>query len=192
MMFSGRLSAVQRIEFRVISKIFSAGVFMLAIALCSNATAADAPLASAGNLATCPAAVPFSNGIEIVKAIRVYTAANGESAFEDVTFKGEGKAYFKPGEIFTHTELGGAKKVQLISGPANVILKPHPTPYKEMFLTIQGSSAIVLPNGEKRDLTPGALVIFDDATSKTGHGGTTGPCGYVAINVVPADEAPKP
>lgn len=152
----------------------------------ASAAASDAPVAA------CSAAPPFPNGIQVVTALHVFTAANGESAFEDVTFNGYGKAYFKPGEMFFHTELGGAKKVQFVSGPANAVMPPHPTPYKEMFLTIQGSSAVVLPNGQERALTPGSLVIFDDAGSKTGHGGRTGPCGYVAINIVPADNAPKP
>ena len=151
------------------------------------------PLAMAQPAApACPAAVPFPAGIEMIKAVRVYTAADGESAFEELSFKGEGKAYFKPGELFFHNEFGDAQKVQLVSGPPNIILGPHPTPYREMFLTIQGQSSVVLPNGQSRDLTPGSLVIFDDATSKTGHGGRTGPCGYIAFNIVPADAKTKP
>ncbi len=133
----------------------------------------------------CPPAVPFPNGIEVFKAVRVYTAANGESAFEDVTYKGSSKAYFKPGELFSHVNFGAASKVQLISGPANVKLAPHPSPYTEIFMTLQGQSSVILPSGAKLDLTPGVMVIMDDMSSKTGHGGSTGPCGYVALNIVP-------
>ena len=156
------------------------------------ATAAESAPASAGKLGECPAATPFPTGIEVVKAVRVYTAASGDSAFETVTFTGEGKAYFKPGEVFTHIDLGAAKKVQFVSGPAGAVLKPHATPYKELFLTIQGSSTIVLPSGQEYAVNPGTLVIFDDVGSKTGHGGRTGPCGYVAINIIPADPVAKP
>ena len=148
--------------------------------------------ASDSALSHCPAAVPFPNGIEFVKAIRVYKAANGESAFETVEFKGESKAYFKPGEVFSHTLFANAAKVQIISGPANVVLPLHAPPGKEIFLTIQGSSTVVLPNGQEQAVLPGTVVIFDDGGSKTGHAGRTGPCGYVAINIVFPDSANNP
>ena len=166
--------------------------YAIAALLCASPAASQVAAAQAvpapSPLAQCPASVPFPNGVQVVKAVRVYTAANGESAFETVTYTGEGKAYFKPGEIFTHNDLGPAAKVQLISGPGNVLLKPHTGP-RELFLIIQGSSTIVLPSGQESAVTPGTLVFFDDATSKTGHGGRTGPCGYVAINIVPEPPA---
>jgi hypothetical protein len=161
-----------------------------ALSLAVSARAEDTPPA-AGKLAQCPAILPFPDGIAVIKGVRVYTAANGESAFEPLTFTGEGKAYFKPGEIFTHNDLGASQKVQFISGPANVVLKPHTAP-PEYFLTLQGSSVIVLPSGQEYAVNPGTLVFFDDSTSKTGHGGRTGPCGYVALNFWPAPPAPKP
>ena len=77
---------------------------------------------SGATLARCPASLPFPNGVEVLKAIRVYKAANGESAFETVEFKGESKAYFKPGELFTHNLLANAAKIQIVSGPANAVL----------------------------------------------------------------------
>jgi hypothetical protein len=147
---------------------------------------------ASGTLASCPAAVPFPNGVEVVKAIRVYRAAAGESAFETVEFKGESKAYFKPGELFSHTLLANAAQVQIISGPANVVLPYHAPKGKEIFLTIQGSSTLVLPNGQEQAVLPGTLVIFQDGGSKTGHAGRTGPCGYVAINIVYPDSANDP
>ena len=151
--------------------------------------AAETPASTDTALSHCPASVPFPNGISIIKAVRVFTAANGESDFETITYTGEGKAYFKPGEIFTHNDLGASAKVQFVSGPPNVILKPHKAP-REYFLTIQGSSVIVLPSGKEYVVNPGTLVLFDDETSKTGHGGRTGPCGYVAINFWPAPAKP--
>ncbi len=134
---------------------------------------------------TCAPALLFNDGIEVTKAVRVYTASDGQSAFEDVTYKGGSKAYFKPGELFAHVNFGAATKVQLVQGPPNVVLAAHPSPYKEMFMTLQGSSTVVLPSGARFEMRPGVLMIFDDMTSKTGHGGLTGPCGYVALNIVP-------
>lgn len=162
----------------------------LAAGACMAADATPAALQSASS-ADCPAAAPFPNGAQVIRGVRVYTAANGESDFETLTYTGEGKAYFKPGEIFTHNDLGPAAKVQVISGPANVQFKPHTGP-RELFLIVQGSSTIVLPNGKAYALTPGTVAFFDDATSKTGHGGRSGPCGYVAINIVPPEAGAKP
>ena len=162
-----------------------------AATLHADVTAAIPP-AAGGTLANCPAAVPFPDGVELVKAIRVYKASNGESAFETVEFKGESKAYFKPGELFSHTLLANTARVQLISGPANVVLPYHAPMGKEMFLTLQGSSTVVLPNGQEQAVLPGTLVIFQDGGSKTGHAGRTGPCGYVALNIVFPDGANDP
>ena len=162
---------------------------------CAAETPAATPPAATPNgsaLAGCPAAVPFPNGVEVLKAIRVYRAANGESAFETVQFKGESKAYFKAGELFSHNLLANAAKVQIISGPPNVVLPYHAPAGKEIFLTIQGSSTVVLPNGQEQAVLPGTLVIFDDGGSKTGHGGRTGSCGYVAVSVAFPDSANNP
>jgi len=175
-----------------------AGVLILINVAAANAVAAEPvpqiPPTAGGSsaLAKCPAAVPFPNGVEVVKAIRVYKANNGESAFETVEFKGESKAYFKPGEMFSHTLLANAAKVQIVAGPANALLPYHAPPGKEIFLTIQGSSTLMLPNGQEQTVLPGTVVIFDDGGSKTGHAGRTGPCGYVAINIAFPDSANNP
>ncbi len=177
------------------STAVSAATLFVLTSTCVATRAAEAPppdKAEGATLASCPPAVPFPDGVETVKAIRVYKAANGESAFETVEFKGESKAYFKPGELFSHAVLANAAKVQLISGPANVVLPYHAPLGKEIFLTIQGSSTIVLPNGQERAVLPGTVVIFDDGGSKTGHAGRTGPCGYVAVNIVFPDSANNP
>jgi hypothetical protein len=63
---------------------------------------------------------------------------------------------------------------------------------KEIFLTIQGSSTLVLPNGQEQPVSPGTLVIFQDGGSKSGHGGRTGPCGYVALSIAFPDSANDP
>jgi hypothetical protein len=164
-------------------KVFGARIIIAGLAIGAAGAALAQPSA-------CQASLPFPGGVAVVKALRVYTTPSGESDVETVDFNGESKAYFKPGELFTHTNLGGAEKVQLVSGPADVVLPPHPTPYREMFLTLQGSSTVVLKDGREFPVGPGTLVIFDDKTSRSGHAGRTGPCGYVALNIVPT--APKP
>lgn len=170
------------------------GIMFCAIGTALSAAEPNAAAvpATPGTLASCPATVPFPHGIEVIKAIRVYKAANGESALETVEFKGASKAYFQPGQLFGHNLLANAGKVQIISGPPNVVLPYHAPPGKELFLTIQGSSTIMLPNGTEQAVLPGTIVIFQDGGSKTGHAGRTGPCGYVAINVFFPDSANDP
>ena len=177
----------------VIASVFGLVCAMARAAQPATPVAVATPAGRSGSvLASCPAAVPFPDGVEAVKAIRVFKAANGESAFESVEFKGESKAYFKPGELFSHTLFANAAKVQIVSGPPNVTLPFHAPPGKEIFLTIQGSSTVVLPNGQEQTVLPGTVVIFDDGGSKTGHAGRTGPCGYVAINIAFPDSANNP
>lgn len=151
-------------------------------------------LAALGGLpahaADCPAAPPFAGGLHVIEATRVYTNAAGVSDFAPVTLKADGKAYFKPGELFYSLSFGAATKVQIVAGPANVVLPQHPSPGYEMFLTIQGQSVVTLPDGREKVLVPGSLVIMDDMASKTGHGGRSGPCGYVAVQIVPANRLP--
>lgn len=134
----------------------------------------------------CPAAVPFGHGLQVIDVVRVVTGANGESEFVDAKLTAKSRAYFKPGELFSAIDIGAAKRVQLISGPPNSKLPMHASLGYEMFLTIQGGSTVTLPNGQRRVLKPGSLVIMEDMGSKTGHAGETGPCGYVSVQVVPS------
>lgn len=149
------------------------------------ATAASKP-AAASNPA-CPPAFTFPAGVEIVKVVRVFTNAKGETELEFKELKGESRAFFKPGEMFTTTMLGPAKKVALVSGPPNVEIKLKPSPYKEMFLTLQGTVSVALKDGVQHPLPPGTLTIMEDMGSKDGHAGRIGECGYISLNIVPTD-----
>ena len=144
-------------------------------------------LASAATLSgtSCPAAMPFEGGLRIVDAVRVIKGSDGESEFMPVKIPAVTHAYFKPGELFASINFGPTEKVQIVSGPPNVTLPFHASQGYEMFLTVQGSSVVILPNGREWPLRPGSLVIMEDMGSKTGHAGRTGPCGYVSVQFVP-------
>lgn len=145
---------------------------------------ASSPHASAAP-PRCKPVDPFPGGLRVIEAVRVVKGADGESAFVPLKLTAGQHAYFRPGEMFGAIDFKGAKRVQIVSGPANVKLPYHASLAYEMFLTIQGESTVVLPNGDKRMAGPGTLVIMEDMGSKTGHAGLTGPCGYVAIQIVP-------
>lgn len=135
--------------------------------------------------APCPAAAVFPDGLRVVSAVRVVTGPGGESAFVPARLDAATHAYFKPGELFAAIDFKGAQRVQIVAGPPDVDLPYHASLAYEMFLTIQGSSTVILRDGQRRDIGPGMLVIMEDMGSKTGHAGRTGPCGYVALQIVP-------
>jgi len=101
----------------VIASVFGLVCAMARAAQPATPVAVATPAVRSGSVpASCPAAVPFPDGVEAVKAIRVFKAANGESAFESVEFKGESKAYFKPGELFSHTLFANARRCKSSRG----------------------------------------------------------------------------
>jgi len=156
---------------------------------------AAAPM-TAAPAAACerPAVDLFSKGVRVVKVVHVFIGPDGESHIEDTTMTGQTHTVAGSQMLFEQTVLGPSSKVSLIAGPGGVKLPTHPSP-RSLYLELAGSSFVSVASGDERELTPGTLAIFDDAGSKTGHGGRTGPCGYVAlaIAVAPsATDAPKP
>ena len=134
------------------------------------------------NTCGAPQAPLFPDGVKIVRLVRVFTGPDGESHFQDTALTGTQHALFNSGKTVTQTMLAEGIKVALIAGPANIDLPMHPQP-KTTFLELAGSSTVTVASGDKREITPGIMVEFDDPTSKTGHGGRTGPCGYVALSM---------
>ena len=153
---------------------------VLAASALASATPATPPVPST----TCPPAAAFPIDIRVTQVVRVRTGANGESMFEAATLEASGHDYFHPGQTFFSIDFGAASKVQLVQSPPNVTFPWHPSPGYEAFLTIAGSSFVLLRDGSERELTPGTLVIMEDMESTTGHGGRTGPCGSVTIQIV--------
>lgn len=156
---------------------------MILAAALAHAPAPASHRPAAGSV--CPGPPPFADGFRVLDAVRVVKGASGESEFVPLSLTAVTRAYFKPGELFASLNFGPAEKVQIVSGPPNVTLPFHASLGYEVFLTIQGSSTVVLPNGQQRMLRPGSLVIMEDMGSTHGHSGVTGPCGYVSVQMVP-------
>ena len=122
------------------------------------------------------------------KAIRLFhlfSGPDGKSHLDTVTIEGADSAFFSGSgnnAVFTQFKLGTPSNVVIVRGPPNVRLPLHPAPYREMFLTLSGSTMMVLPDGSKQDLEPGDLLLTEDVAGTTGHSGLTGPCGYVAVD----------
>ncbi len=146
-----------------------------------------APVASAQAPAACPgytagdyAAAP------VLRRLRIHTdPKTGDSAIDETPMPAKRTPLFNSGKILLEYGFGAASKVQIVVGPPNLDIALKPTPYREAFLVLEGSFAMVLGDGTRRELLPGDMTVFEDTDARIGHGGRTGPCGYVALNIVP-------
>ena len=122
----------------------------------------------------------------VVRRIRVYTDPDtGDSAMEETPYAPRSTPLLQTGTILREYDFGAASKVQIVVGPANLDIPLHPAPYRENFLVLKGSVLMKLGNGQQRQLLPGDMTIFEDTTASKGHGGLTGACGYVSLDIVP-------
>jgi len=159
-----------------------AGGWIALLGLISGQAHADTP--------SCPVASAFPQGIATLPAIKVYTGADGISHLARTELKGFSIPFFNSGGALTQTVLGPSLKAVLVQGPANADIPVRTGIGRVIFLILQGSLTVVLPDGEEATARPGELIIFDDASSKTGHGGRTGPCGYTSLSIAIPDGAP--
>jgi mannose-6-phosphate isomerase-like protein (cupin superfamily) len=138
--------------------------------------------------AACPAFDPATYSLKVLRNYRVYTdPATGDSKVEQVPIPIQETPLLKTGKILKLFDFGPAKRVEIVIAPADLDLPLHPAPYKERFLTLAGSTDMVVADGTKIHLGPGDMVTMDDMTSKSGHGGRIGPCGYIDLDMRPAD-----
>jgi hypothetical protein len=132
--------------------------------------------------AKCPTLDPsFARGGEILKMLRAFTGPDGKSKIETIDLKGKTATYYGGKVSLTQFGFGDPTNVVIVYGSANMDIPVHPSPYREIFLIVSGSSTVVLPDGTEHQLTPGTLFLSEDQDS-TGRGGRSGPCGYVAID----------
>lgn len=123
----------------------------------------------------------FARTGRVLKMYRAYTGADGRSKIESIELKGEVGVYYGGSVSLTQFGLGDPSNVVIVYGHPNMKIAPHPSPYREIFLIVSGSSVIVLPDRTEYELKPGSMVLSEDQGS-TGRGGRSGPCGYVAID----------
>jgi mannose-6-phosphate isomerase-like protein (cupin superfamily) len=125
----------------------------------------------------------------VMRILRLYTdPRTGDTAVEETRMEAKRTPLLKTGQILNEYNFGPGSKVQIVVGPPNLALPLHPAPYKESFLIIEGSVSMKLGNGQGIELRPGDMTVMEDVDARIGHGGLTGPCGYVSLNIVP----PKP
>ncbi len=122
---------------------------------------------------------------QAIHLYHLFSGPDGKSHLDTVAIEGKDSAFFAGAgnpAIFTQFKLGAPSNVVIVRGPPNVQLPTHPAPYREIFLTVSGSTVMMLPDGTKQELGPGDMLLTEDVTGTTGHSGLTGPCGYVAVD----------
>ena len=155
-----------------------------AASLCGCASTAPVPTAIApacpGWTATDFAAAP------VIRRLRIYTdAKTGDSAIAETPMPPKRTPLMKTGQILLEYNFGASSKVQIVVGPPNLDIPLHPAPYREAFLMLAGNLTMALGDGTRRELLPGDMTVFEDTDARIGHGGRTGPCGYVSLEIVP-------
>ena len=164
----------------------AAALSVVAMFACSSPGTASSS-ASPAVAAACPGwtARDFTDA-RVIRKLRVYTdPTTGDSAIEDAVMTPKATPLLKTGTILVEYDFGPSSKTQIVAGPANLAIPLHPAPYRESFLILHGSVVMRLGDGTMRTLVPGDMSTYEDMDAKRGHGGTTGPCGYVALNIVP-------
>ncbi len=131
--------------------------------------------------AACAAApMPISRDTAVLEVLHVYTGSDGVSHADVQQQPGKTSTYL--GALLRQFSFGDPSNVVIVSGPPGFHIPMHPSPYREIFLLLSGSSVIELSDGTQRSLQAGSLALFEDVTGP-GHGGLFGACGYVAVDL---------
>jgi mannose-6-phosphate isomerase-like protein (cupin superfamily) len=124
----------------------------------------------------------FARTGKIIKMYRAYTGDDGESKIETIDLAGQSGVYYGGKVSLTQFAIGDPTSAVIVYGHPNMAIPAHPSPYREIFLILSGSSTVELKNGERVHMLPGSLMLSEDQTSHSGRAGRSGPCGYVAID----------
>ena len=147
---------------------------------------AAAPAADAPGPPVCAPSTAFTPDLRRLKGYRVFTGPDGDSAVEPLTIDARVVPLLSTGKELAILDLPkpGSRAPQIVAGAANVDLPMHPAPYKEMFVMLGGSVTFRTAKVSV-ELKPGSVLLFEDTDAKVGHGGRTGPCGYVSLSIAP-------
>ena len=128
----------------------------------------------------------FSLATEYLDGYRVFTGADGDSEVEPLRIETRRIALWDTGKQLGLIDLpfSRSREVQIVFGPPDLDLPLHPAPYREMFVMLSGSCSLRTAKFDG-ELRPGSVVLFEDVDASVGHGGRTGPDGYVSVSIAP-------
>ncbi|KAB1197002.1 MULTISPECIES: cupin domain-containing protein [Haloferax] len=100
---------------------------------------------------------------------RLYTDADGETHFEDVTVALSPTEFAPPAEPLNTASFLPADGTIWVGAPTDWGGDtPHPSPQRQIFCTAQGEYEITASDGSKRTFPPGSVLLLED-TWGAGH-----------------------
>jgi hypothetical protein len=99
---------------------------------------------------------------------RIYSSADGESHFEDVSVNVAPVDFAPPAPPLNMAAPLVAERTILCAFPAAWVGDWHPTPRRQFFIQLSGELEVTVSDGGKRRLGAGCLVLLEDTTGK-GH-----------------------
>jgi quercetin dioxygenase-like cupin family protein len=160
------------------ARLVSAALMIAGAAMAVSAAAKAPPRGK-----NCPKnEITLGQAVEMLKVHRTYKGADGESHIETTTIPGETKSFYGGKTTLTQFDLGDPTRVMLVYGHPNIEIPKHPSPYREIFIILSGSSIMEMPDGTIIERKPGSMVVVEDQNTP-GRSGRAGPCGYVALDL---------
>lgn len=145
--------------------------------------AAAAPCVVQAAPAHCPVnEITLGRGVEAITVMHAIKGADGESHLQPMTLPGDTKSFYGGSTKLTQFDLGDPTRVMLVYGFPNMEIPKHPSPYREIFILLSGSSTVILPDGKTYERHAGDVLVSDDQGTP-GRSGRAGPCGYVALDL---------
>lgn len=137
----------------------------LALLACTSAAATPVsepkiPVLTAKQRAQCERlGIDFARTGKILKLYRAFKGPDGNSKIETIDIEGKIGSYYNGSVTLTQFGLADPSNVVIVYGHPNLKIAPHPSPYREIFLIVSGSSTIDLPDGTHYDLKPGQMLL---------------------------------
>ena len=140
---------------------------------------AETPLASG----KCPTnEITLGRGVDVLNVQRTFKGADGQSHIGTIKLPGTTKSFYGGKTTLTQFDLGQPTRVMLVYGHPNIEIPKQPSPYREIFILLSGSSFMEMPDGAVIERKPGDMVVVEDQGTP-GRSGRAGPCGYVALDL---------
>lgn len=105
-----------------------------------------------------------------VKYVRLYTADDGQSRFEDLEFTFVPRDFAPPAPPVNVSEPVEASALMMLRSPAGWTDAAHPAPARQFMIVMAGLLEVVA-NGERRLLSTGDVILAEDTTGP-GHAST--------------------
>jgi len=123
----------------------------------------------------------FNQKRKFMKYTRIYADATGESHFEDVMVHFSPVEYAPPAMPINMSAPFKSERTIMCSIPSEWLGDWHPSPHKQFFMQTSGRLEVETSDGEKRNFSPGSIILLEDTFGK-GH--LTRAMGYASVHGV--------